>query len=133
LFDLLVALICGVRPFPAVESLADVLGEASHENEIKYPAAGAEASGHALGGVMIEVMFLHVPEVGIAKIVEVRGVMNPFFGDIGLEREGQDNRSSERWEQQNTQWHSDEEERQQIAHASAHVIAVKRFFVMPEM
>ncbi len=41
--------------------------------------------------MVVEVMFFHVTEIWIAKIVEVGRVMNPLLGDVGLECRGQDN------------------------------------------
>ena len=82
---------------------------------------------------MVEVMLLHVAEIGIAKVAEVGRVVNPLFSDIGLEREGHHDRSGVGWEQQNAQGHPDEEEWQQILYSAAHVFTVKRLFVMPEM
>ena len=82
---------------------------------------------------MIEVMLFHVTEIGIAKTVEVRRMMNPLLGDIRLESEGNDNRRGVGWKKQNTQRHEEKEEGQQVAHAPAHVFAVKRLFVMAEM
>ena len=116
-----------------VQSLAHVRGVTGLKNEVEYATAGAETSGHAVGGVMIEVMLLHVAEIGIAKIAEVGSVVDPLFGDIGLESEGHHNRNGEGWKKQNTERHAGKKERQQIAHATAHVLAVKRFFVMSEM
>ena len=58
---------------------------------------------------MIEVVLLHITEVGIAKIAEVSRVMNPLFGDIGLEREGHYYGSSVGWEEKNTKRHADKE------------------------
>ena len=74
-----------------VQSLAHVRGVAGLKNEVQYSAAGPETSGHAVGGVMIEVMLLHVAEIGIAKTAEVGCVVDPLFGDIRLESEGHHN------------------------------------------
>lgn len=82
---------------------------------------------------MIEVMLLHITEVGIAKITEVGGVMDPLFGDVGLEKHSHGDRSSERWEKENAQWHQEKEERQQILYPAAHMLSIKRFFMMPKM
>ena len=84
-----------------VQSLAHVRGIAGLKNEVQYAAAGTEASGHAVGGVMIEVMLLHVAEIGIAKIAKMGRVMDPLFGDIGLESEGHHDRSGKGWKKQN--------------------------------
>ena len=116
-----------------VKSLAHVRGVASLKNEVQYAAAGTETSGHAVGGVMIEVMLLHVAEIGIAKIAEVGRVVDPLFGNIRLESEGHHNRSGEGRKEQNAERHAGKKERQQIAHAAAHVFSVERFFVMSEM
>ena len=132
LFDLF-GLTRAVGSRAPVQSLAHVRGVAGLKNEVQYSAAGTETSGHAVGGVMVEVMLLHVAEIGIAKIAEVGRVVDPLFGNIGLKSEGHHNRSGEGWEKQNTERHAGKEERQQIAHASAHVLSIKRFFVMSEM
>jgi len=132
LFDLF-GLIRAVGFLATVESLAHVRGIAGLKNEVQYSAAGAEASGHAVRGVMIEVMLLHVTEIRIAKTAEVGRVMDPLFGDVGLESEGHHNRSSEGWEEKNTKRHAGKKERQQIAHATTHVLAIEGFFVMSEM
>jgi hypothetical protein len=113
--------------------LAHVAGVASHENEIKDPAAGTEASGHTVRGVMIEVVFLHVTEIGIFEIVEVRSVVDPLFCDIGLESCGQNNGRREGRKKKNAQGDEDKEKRQQILNAATHVVAVKGPFVMTKM
>ena len=41
--------------------------------------------------MVIEVMFLHVTEIWIAKIVEMGRVMNLLLSDVGLESRGHDN------------------------------------------
>ena len=132
LFDLF-GLIRAVGFRATVQSLAHVWGIAGLKNEVKYAAAGTETPGHAVGGVMIEVMLLHVAEIGIAKITEVGRVVDPLFGNIRLESEGHHNRSGEGRKKQNTERHAGKKERQQIAHAAAHVFSVERFFVMSEM
>lgn len=116
-----------------VQSLAHVRGVTGLKNEVEYATAGAETSGHAVGGVMIEVMLLHIAEVGIAKIAEVGRVVDPLFGNIRLESEGHHNRSGEGRKEQNAERHAGKKERQQIAHPAAHVLAVKRFFVMSKV
>jgi hypothetical protein len=82
---------------------------------------------------MIEVMLLHVTEIRVAKIVEVGRVMDPLFGDIGLESESHHDRSSERWKKKNTQWHTEKEKRQQVFYPAAHMFTIKWSFVVPEM
>src|SRR4030095_4508191 len=116
-----------------VQSLAHVWGVAGLKNKVQYSAAGTETSGHAVGGVMIEVMFLHVAEIGSTKIAELGRVVDPLFGDISLESEGQHNRSGEGREKKNTERHAGKKERQQIADAAAHVFSVERFLMMSEM
>ena len=120
--------------FPgAVETVANVLWKASLENEVEYPATGAKASGHAVRSVMIKVMLLHIAEVGITKIAEVRRMVNPFFRDVRLVSRRHHNRGGERRKQKNTQWHKQNEKRQQVTHSPAHVLAVERFLVMAKM
>ena len=83
--------------------------------------------------VMIEVVFLHVAEVGISEIVVVRRVMDPLFGYVGLESTGDHHRSCERRKEKNAQRSKNDKEWQQIAHLAAHVVTVKGSFVMPEV
>src|SRR6266849_5997068 len=87
----------------AVQTLAHVLGISSPENCVQYSAARAKAPGHPMRRVVIEVVFLHVAEVGISEIVVVRRVMDPLFSYVGLESTGDHHRRSERRKEKNGQ------------------------------
>ena len=71
-----------------VQAMAHVLGISSPEDEVQDAATRAKASRHPMSCVMIEVVFLHVAEVGIVEIVVVRCVMDPLFSYVGLESPG---------------------------------------------
>jgi len=83
--------------------------------------------------VVIEVVLLHVAEVGISEIVVVRRVMDPLFSYVGLESTGDHHRSGEGRKEKNGQRSKHNKEWQQIAHLAAHVITVKGSFVVPEV
>src|SRR5258705_11906603 len=113
--------------------MANVLGISSSENHVQYSAACAKASSHPMRRVVIEVVFLHVAEVGISEIVVVRRVMDPLFGYVGLESTRDHHRSGERRKEKNAQGPKHNQERQQVAHLAAHMVTIKGSFVMSEM
>ena len=117
----------------AVQTLAHGLGISSSENCVQYSAARAKASSHPMRRVVIEVVFLHVAEVGILEIVVVRRVMDPLFSYVGLESTGDHHRSGERRKEKNRQGSKHKQEWQQIADLAAHVVTIKGSFVMSKV
>jgi hypothetical protein len=110
-----------------------VFGEASTEDYVQDAAARAKTSSHPVRRVVIEVVFLHVAEVGISKIVVVGRMMDPLFSNVGLESASDHHRSGERRKEKNAQGSRHKQEWQHIAELAAHVITIKRSFVVSEV
>ncbi len=113
--------------------MSHVFGEASTEDYVQDATARAKASGYPMRRVVIEVMFLHVAEVGISEIVVVRRMMDPLLSNVRLEGAGNHHRSGERGKEKNAQGSKHNQEWQHIAELAAHVITIKGPFVVSEV